>query len=157
MEQANNYRRLLRGLFPDSDKKNVFVVNGSPGSGKTHFVKSRIKPDDIALDLDWISAALALDDQLYGNRKPQLDVALAIRDTILQKVENREGKWGNAYIITSEKNAQKVQQLSERLGAELITMNATKDQCIENIRNDQRREGVAEAHIQLAERWYQEE
>ena len=66
------YRMMLRDLFPEYDTKRVFVINGSPGSGKTTFVKSKIKQRDIALDFDKLTAAIALDDELYGDRKPQL-------------------------------------------------------------------------------------
>lgn len=137
------------------DKK-VFLVTGAPGSGKTHYVKSKIKPDDIALDLDYLTSALALDDNLYGDRKPQLDVALAVRETILTQVENRNGKWNNAYIITTEKNVHKVNTLARRLNAEVIKMQTTETECIDRIRRDTRRKHVSDLHSALVREWFKE-
>ena len=55
-EGYDGYRMMLRDLFPEHDKKRVFVVNGSPSSGKTTFVKSKIRQGDIALDFDKLTA-----------------------------------------------------------------------------------------------------
>jgi predicted kinase len=157
MNQINaGYLRTIRQLFPKESNQKVFVINGAPGSGKTHYVKSKIKQGDIALDLDYLSAALSLDDNLYSDRKSQLDIALALRDTIINKVENREGKWENAYIITAEKSKEKVNALAKKLGAEIVTMNATQAECISNILNDGRRKDVADLHTKLAEDWFSE-
>ena len=92
-EGYEGYRMMLRDLFPEHDTKRVFVVNGSPGSGKSTYVKSKIKQGDIALDFDKLTAALALDDELYGDRKPQLDVALAAREAIFEQIQYRRGDW----------------------------------------------------------------
>ena len=147
--------KMLRDMSGQAQKQRVYLVNGAPGSGKTSFVKSKVRPDDLVLDLDYITAALALDDSLYGDRKPQLDVALAVRDTILGKVERREGHWSKAYIITTERDSQKVKQLAERLNAEIVKMDASESQCIERIRNDTRRSAVADRHIELVNEWFQ--
>lgn len=148
------YRKMLRNLFPENDAKRVFVVNGSPGSGKTTFVKSKIRQGDIALDFDKLTAALALDDALYGDRRPQLDVALAAREAIIHEIECRRGDWKNAYVITASSSSEKVRQLCERLNAELITMNATAEECKERIRNDSRRTGFTDKYLALVDEWY---
>ena len=153
-EGYDGYRMMLREMFPEHDTKRVFVVNGSPGSGKTTFVKSKIKQGDIALDFDKLTAALALDDALYGNRKPQLDVALAAREAIFEEIQYRRGDWKNAYVITASNDPEKVRRLCSRLDAELITMNATAEECKERIRNDSRRDGYTDKYLALVDEWY---
>ena len=153
--QKNSYRKMLREIFSERNQKRVIVVNGAPGSGKTSYVKQSIQPNDIALDLDYLTSALVLDDHLYGNRESQLGTALVIRDVLMEQIENRFGKWHNAYVITAEKDSRKVHVLANRLDAELVTIQATKEECIEHIRNDSRRNSVADKHIQLVENWYQ--
>lgn len=145
----------LKTLHKYVGTKKVFLVTGAPGSGKTHYVKARIKPDDIALDMDYLTSALALDDSLYGDRKPQLDIALAVREAVLSQVENRAGQWQNAYIITTEKNAWKLEQLAKRLNAEVIPMQATESECVDRIKNDARRTAVADLHTELVRKWFQ--
>lgn len=110
-EGYEGYRMMLRDLFPEYDTKRVFVINGSPGSGKSTYVKSKIKQGDIALDFDKLTAALALDDALYGDRKPQLDVALAAREAIFEQIQYRLGDWQNAYVITASNDPKKVERL----------------------------------------------
>ena len=153
-ERYEGYRAMLREMFPESDTKRVFVVSGSPGSGKTTFVKSKIKKSDIAVDSDKLTAALALDDALYGDRKSQIDVALAARETIFHEIQYRRGNWENAYVITASRDPEKVRRLCKRLDAELITMNATAEQCKERIRNDTRRDGYTEKYLALVDEWY---
>lgn len=156
MPQANSFRKMLRGeIIPERNQKRVIVVNGAPGSGKTSYVKQNIQPNDIGIDLDYLTSALALDDNLYGDREAQLGTALVIRDVLMKQIENRFGKWHNAYVITSEKDSKKVQALADRLDAELVIMEATKEECIERIKNDTRRNSFADKHIQLVESWYQ--
>ena len=148
------YRQMMNSKGQDSREKRVLVVNGSPGSGKTHYVRERIGKSDIVLDFDYITAALAMDDKLYGEREPQLDVALAARETIINEIAARRGSWETAYIITAEKNQQKVQALVDRLIAELVTINTTPEQCKENIRNDKRRSGFIDRYISLVDSWF---
>lgn len=149
------YRSMVRSLHQGETHKRVIVVNGAPGSGKTHFVKRHIQPKDIALDLDYIIAALALDDKLYGDRTPQLDVALALREALFTEVEARRGAWETAYIITAEKDRQKVQALVNRLDAELVMIDATPEQCKAHIQSDPRRDGYTERYLHLVDEWYE--
>lgn len=148
------YRSMVRSLHQGETHKRVVVVNGAPGSGKTYFVKRHIQPQDIALDLDYITAALALDDKLYGDRTPQLDVALAAREAIFEQIQYRRGDWQNAYVITASNDPKKVERLCSRLDAELITMNATAEECKERIRNDSRRDGYTDKYLALVDEWY---
>lgn len=149
------YRQMMRSVGQDNSGKRVIVVSGSPGSGKTHYVRENIGKNDIALDFDYLTAALSMDDTLYGERESQLDVAFAARDAVFSEVEARRGNWKTAYIITAEKNPQKVQALVDRLRAELVTIEATPEQCKENIRNDERRKDVADRFISLVDDWFQ--
>lgn len=144
----------FQGYVEKQAEKRVIVVSGAPGSGKSTFVKSKIRQGDIVLDFDALTAALALDDKLYGNRKPQLDVALAAREAIFTEIQNRRGDWKTAYVITARKEPERVQELCDRLGAELIRMEATAEECRERIRNDARRDGFTDVYLALVDEWF---
>ena len=156
MEHPTLYRKTFTGQVTAANEKRVVVVNGAPGSGKTHYVKSHLQPGDLALDFDYLTAALALDDRLYGDREPQLHVALAAREAIFDAVSKREGDWKTAYIITARKDPARVRELADRLGGEIVRMSATLEQCKEHIRNDPRRAERIDRYCQLAEEWYQQ-
>ncbi|MCR4644999.1 MAG: ATP-binding protein [Oscillospiraceae bacterium] len=156
MEQAAQYRKAFVGQVMKSEEKRVVIVSGAPGSGKTYYVKSHLQPGDLALDFDYLTAALALDDRLYGDREPQLHVALAAREAIFDTISKREGNWNTAYIITARKEPARVQELADRLGGEIVRMSATLEECRENIRNDPRRAERIDRYFQLAEEWYQQ-
>lgn len=155
MEQTVLYRKTFTGQVMKSEKKRVLIVSGAPGSGKTHYVKAHLQPGDIALDFDYLTAALALDDRLYGDREPQLHVALAAREAIFDTISKREGSWNTAYIITARKDPARVQELADRLGGEIVRMSTTLERCKEQIRNDPRRADRVDRYCQLAEEWYQ--
>ena len=150
----DTYTKRFQGYVEKQAEKRVIVVSGAPGSGKSTFVKSKIRQGDIALDFDTLTAALALDDKLYGNRKPQLDVALAAREAIFTEIQNRRGDWKTAYVITARKEPERVQELCDRLGAELIRMEATAEECRERIRNDARRDGFTDVYLALVDEWF---
>lgn len=150
------FRSMLRQLFGSDDKHKVYVVNGAPASGKTSYVLSKRQPGDLVLDLDMICAALGGTDKLYEDHKPYLDVALAVRDVVLDKIDSREGKWKNAYVITASSDSEYVRSLADRLGAEIVMMNATKEQCRENALKDERRSGCLESQSEIIDRWFSE-
>lgn len=156
MEQTALYRKTFTGQVMKSEGKRVLIVSGAPGSGKTHYVKAHLQPGDIALDFDYLTAALALDDRLYGDREPQLHVALAAREAIFEAIAKRDGSWNTAYIITARKEPARVQELADQLGAEVIHMNATLEECWEHIRSDPRRADRCDLYCRLAEEWYQQ-
>ena len=149
------YRSMLRQIFGSDDKHKVYVVNGAPASGKTSYVLSKRQPGDLVLDLDMICAALGGTDKLYEDHKPYLDVALAVRDVVFDKIENREGKWRNAYVITASSDRNYVRNLADRLGGEIVSMNTTKEQCIEHARHDERRQANLNEHLTLIEKWFE--
>lgn len=157
LNECNNgykYEEIKDKPPSEDDCKRVFVINGAPGSGKTRYVKSLITSKDIVLDFDYLTAALSLDEKLYGDRKPQLDAALAAQEAILQVIEKRKGDWNKAFVVTASGDKEKVRKLCQRLNAELITMKATLEECKEHIRNDSRRNGYTDLYLDLADKWF---
>lgn len=146
--------QMLRDMFPHEDSHKVFIVNGAPASGKTAYVREHRKNGDLVFDLDHICAALGGTDKLYEDHKPYLDTALAVRDVVFDKIENREGKWRNAYVITASSDRNYVRNLADRLGGEIVSMNATKEQCIEHAKHDERRQANLNEHLTLIDEWF---
>ena len=133
----------------------VFIVCGAPGSGKSTYVSTHKGSNDIVFDLDRICAALRGSEDLYAYNEPILSVALDIRETVYRCIEERRGKWHNAWIITSTADKALQEAIAYRLKGEIITMPATFEECVEHIQGDPRRSNKL-FHIQLVSKWFEE-
>ena len=153
-ELRNAYLKMLRELAGDESKHKVYVVSGAPASGKTTYVRQHKQSGDLVFDLDHICAALGGTDELYEDHKPYLDVALAIRDVVYDKIQCREGNWRNAYVITAQKDTSKIKQLVRELDAELVRIDTPKAKCIDNANNDPRRQANIEKHIEIINKYF---
>lgn len=146
------------GKLQLSEKRAVknLVITGPPGSGKTTWVKENMKDGDIVLDLDAIKAAL------LGNRdgafhsdidKGTVKTLEKMRDAFYQSINNCDNV-GVAYIITTQNDSKKLEDLCEKVHAELKVMKTPKDECISRIMNDESREDK-ELFVGLIEKWFE--
>lgn len=111
------------------NQKNVYIVYGSPCSGKTTRVNALKLRGDIILDMDTLYQALS-GCQLYDKPDNIASVVFRARDAVLDAVKTRLGKWNNAYIIGGYPAKAKREALARKLGAELIYCDATEDECL---------------------------
>ena len=102
----------------------VYVVYGAPRSGKTTYVNAIKNKNDIIVDIDaiWIS----IGDTELNKPRGLLPIVFGIRDKLYQDILTRLGKWDNAYIITTRPDA----RLIDKLGAEIIFIPATREDCL---------------------------
>ena len=135
-------------------KADVFIVVGAPGSGKTRYVKQHKGAKDLVLDLDYICAALMLEEEIYLDHESVLAVALEIRETIYKCVERRKGGWQKCWIITSTADMTLVRLLSFRLKGEIVKLETPLERCIENIQRDERRGKQRQLFERLAREWF---
>lgn len=152
-------RKMLNSLFQDRQnetvKKNVFIISGPPGSGKTDYVFKHKEDNDLVVDLDYICAALNASQELYQNHEYVLGLALQLQEVIYKAIEKNEGKWKNAYVITATPDKAEVEEIVNRLNGQLIIIDATLEECIDNILKDERRVDSAEKFIYLAKQWFE--
>lgn len=118
---------------------NVYVVTGAPGSGKSYLVNQSATKFDIVFDYDRIAEAMCPVTGMHGNHTYMLKVLLAIRDTVIRCFSDRVGEWHNAYFITATPDRNEITNLVMRMKAEELHVDATMDECIEHIRNDETR------------------
>ena len=147
------YRRLLRMM--DGKTKEVIVVTGAPGSGKSTFVKNESTGKDLVVDLDAICKAITgTGNSLHSDFSSILPVALKIRDVLYTAIENQEGDWEKAYVISSAPQRRTVTELIRKFGGTEHRMQTTREQCVTQIRDDESRKGRQEEFIRLANEWY---
>lgn len=125
----------IHSRFGNTSQRKVYVVSGSPCSGKTTFVNNNKGMSDLVIDIDNIWQALTGGDRYYKPNALKQNV-FAVRDCLYDMVKTRAGKWERAWIITSESNDTMVERLCERLGAEHIEIDADEETCIKNLYDD---------------------
>lgn len=114
------------------NKKNVYIVYGSPLSGKTTLVRELMKYGDIVLDIDSLWQAVTLQDKYIKPNNVRFNI-FALRDNLLDQIKTRYGQWYDAYIIGGYPDKYERERLAKELGAELIYCESTKEECIERL------------------------
>lgn len=114
------------------NKKNVYIVYGSPLSGKTTLVKEIMQYGDIVLDMDALWQAVSFQDEYIKPKNVRFNI-FALRDNLLDQIKRRYGNWYDAYIIGGYPDKYERERLAEALGAEVIYCEATKEECINRL------------------------
>lgn len=149
---SNAMRSLVNKLIGSGTKK-VFVISGAPGSGKSTYVQKAKKNGDLVVDLDLIASALQGSTEGHPDYEPVMDAVLATRDAIYKTIENRKGKWNNAYVITSNPSGLFVTTLAGRLSAEVVKMDTSLEECKDRISKDISRRDP-EKDMSLVDEWF---
>lgn len=116
-------------------RKKVFIVYGSPFSGKVDWVKSVATENDIVVDLDNIWQMISINDR---NTKPAVlkSVVFEIRDKMYDIIKYRSGKWHNAYVIIGGALKGDRERLVQRIGADdTVYIDTSLEECQKKILN----------------------
>ena len=109
-------------------KSNVYVVYGSPFSGKRDMVRDMMQQGDIVLDIDNLWQAVTYVDSKPNGIKYNV---FKLRDCLLDQIKTRYGKWVDAYIIGGYPDKYERERIAEELNATLIYCESNKEECIE--------------------------
>lgn len=115
----------------------VYLVYGSPCSGKTSWVDEVANGDDLILDVDRIWDAVCNDGRYRkvngkSGRPHRLKAnVFGIRDTLIEQIRIRKGMWRNAYIIGGYPLRTDRDRVCDMLNATPVYISATIDECLE--------------------------
>ena len=109
--------------------REVFIVYGSPLSGKSTYVDSVKSEGDLIVDIDNIWQAVSGCDR-YVKPNRLKSVVFSVRDNLLESVKYRRGKWNNAYIIGGYPYQAERERLVDSLGAREVFIDVSKDECL---------------------------
>ena len=112
------------------DVNNVYLVYGSPLSGKSEYVESNKTEGDIIIDMDNIWQCVSGCDRYVKPNRLKANV-FGIRDLLIEQIRRRIGKWSNAFIIGGYPLISERQRLCKTLNAKEIYIDTPKEECIE--------------------------
>jgi hypothetical protein len=110
-------------------KREVFIVYGSPLSGKFSFVAQTAGRGDLILDMDRLYSAVS-NTALYDKPDNLRFNVFALRDKMIDMIRTRYGQWHDAYIIGGYPRKAERERLAMELGAELIYIESAKEKCL---------------------------
>ena len=116
-------------------RQEVYLVYGSPLSGKSSYVDSVSDHGDLIVDMDLIWQSIT-GGAKYEKPASLNSVAFGIRDYLLETVKIRRGKWDNAYIIGGYPLISERERICKMLGAREIYIESTKEECLERLKLD---------------------
>lgn len=109
--------------------RKVYVVWGSPFSGKSSWVSESMNEGDLVIDMDSIWQCVSGCDR-YIKPGRLTSVAFGVRDTLIDMVRYRRGKWSNAYVIGGYPFEMERNRLINSLSAEGIFIDTDYSECI---------------------------
>lgn len=115
--------------------REVYLVYGSPLSGKTSYVDSVKQEGDLVVDMDNIWQCISGCGR-YKKPNRLKAVAFSVRDNLLECVKYRRGKWQNAYIVGGYPLISQRESLAKELGARVIYIDTNKEECIKRLETD---------------------
>ena len=110
--------------------KIVYLVYGSPLSGKSTFVHDNANAGDLIVDMDNIWQCISGCDRYVKPNRLRTN-AFDIRNLLIDSVRMRKGNWLNAYVIGGYPLISERERLIKSLGAREIFIDTPKEECIE--------------------------
>jgi len=130
--------------------KQVYLVYGSPCSGKSTYVRENMSFGDIVIDIDDIWQCISGCERYVKPNRLKQNV-FAIRDELIRMVRMRQGNWLNAYIIGGYPLISERERLIKALGAREIFIDTPKDECIARCEESNR----PKEYKEYIEQWWQ--
>jgi len=137
----------------NSSCRKVYLVYGAPLSGKTSWVKDNMVEGDLVVDMDSIWQCVSGLER-YIKPKRLNAVVFKLRDTLLDSVKYRLGKWKTAYIIGGYPLTAERERLCREMGAEEVLIDTPKEECLRRLEADEVR-GCLEEYKGFIEEWFE--
>lgn len=131
--------------------KQVYLVYGSPLSGKSTYVRESMNYGDIVVDIDNIWECISGQERYVKPNRLKQNV-FAMRDFMIDMIRTRRGNWLNAYVIGGYPLVSERERLIRSLGAREVFIDTPKEVCIERLRSFSNRPNDYEKYI---EEWWE--
>ena len=127
----------------------VYLVYGSPCSGKSTYIKEHMKRGDLICDADLLYGAISQQNQhdaeLYTH-----EVACKLDRALKDIIRDREGNWGDAYVVSLANTDERLKADMERVNAdEAVFIGTPFDVCME------RAKGRPPYFVWIIQEWFE--
>ena len=128
-------------------ERRVYLVWGSPLSGKSSWVRENMNVGDLVVDIDSVWQCVSgLDRYVKPGRLNA--VVFGIKNELLDMVRMRRGKWINAYVIGGYPLTAERERITGMLDAYEIFIDTEKKECLKRLQeSDDRDKGQWEQYI----------
>lgn len=126
------HNRIHNKFRLDEAVRQVYLVYGSPLSGKTSWVDEVKNDGDLIVDMDSIWQAVSGCNR-YIKPARLNQCVFGVRDYLLECVKYRRGKWLNAYVIGGYPLISERERLCKLLGAREIFIDTSQEECIRRL------------------------
>lgn len=133
-------------------QQNVYIVYGSPCSGKSTYVRDNIEVGDLIVDMDNIWQSISGCDRYTKPEQLKANV-FAVRNLLIDNIKLRVGNWSNAYIVGGYPLVSERERLSNQLGARLIYIDTSKEECISRLENNPQGRNITEWRKYIEDWW----
>ncbi len=113
-------------------QRQVYIVYGSPLSGKSSYVQEVMQEGDLIIDIDDIWQCLSGCNRYIKPARLKANV-FGVRDKLLDDVKYRRGKWSNAYVVGGYPYKMDRERLIDNLGARSIFIDVDKATCLKRL------------------------
>ena len=113
--------------------RQVYLVWGSPLSGKSTYVDEVAVWGDLIVDVDSIWQCVSGRER-YKKPARLKPVVFGIRDTLLDMVRHRCGSWRNAYVVGGYPLVNERERLMRSLGAREVYVESSQAECLARLK-----------------------
>lgn len=115
--------------------KQIYLVYGSPLSGKSTYVKDNMSDGDMVIDIDMIWQSISYCDKYIKPNRLKSNV-FSIRNHMIDMVRMRQGNWLNAWVIGGYPLISERERLCRSLNAREIFIDTSKEECIQRLHSN---------------------
>lgn len=115
--------------------RKVYIVYGCPCAGKSTWIEHNSTADDIIVDIDRIWECISFCDK-YDKPNKLKSNAFGLHSELIEQIKMRVGNWQNAFVVGTYPLKMERQRLADKLGAELIYINCTKEEALNRTENE---------------------
>lgn len=112
--------------------KRIYLVYGSPCSGKSTFVRDNMEYGDMIIDMDSIWQCVSGCNRYNKPNRLKQNV-FGIRNHMIDAVRMRHGNWLNAWIVGGYPLISERERLCNSLNAREIFIDTPKEECIQRL------------------------
>lgn len=113
----------------------VYLIYGSPCSGKSTYIKEHMTDKDIVCDVDLIFSAISNHDP-HNADLYVYDTAIQMANQLMDIIKKREGDWQDAYVVSIANTDEQLKKAKERVNAdECILIDTPYETCMERAKS----------------------